>query len=53
MTLVLKPKGRGNWRAIVMVVQGDLLPTVRGREVKVGQVVALAGLVLRICEVRP
>lgn len=48
--LVLKPKGRGNWTPIVLTVDGDRATPLL---VKVGETVTLAGIVFRICEVRP
>lgn len=48
--LILKPKGRGNWRTATMQIDGE-----RGGAllVSVGQTVTLGGIVWRICEVRP
>jgi hypothetical protein len=48
--LVLKPKGRGNWRTVVMSVEGDRAQPLL---VKVGDSVTLAGIVFRICKVIP
>jgi len=48
--LVLKPVGRGRWNAITMAVVGDRAQPLL---VKVGDRVTLAGIVFRICEVRP
>ncbi len=50
MTLLCKPKGRGNWRTVTLAIDGALmLPML----VRAGQTIVLGGLVLRICEVRP
>ncbi len=55
MTLILKPKGRGNWATVVMTVDApaDLFPALRAQPVHVGMVIDFAGLQLRVCEVRP
>ena len=50
MTLVLKPQGRGNWRSIVMAIEGL---RVEPLFVKVGDRLPLAGIVWRICQVLP
>ena len=48
--LILKPKGRGNWRTSTMVLNGaHQLPML----VTVGQTITIGGVVFRICEVRP
>ena len=48
MTLVLKPKGRGNWSSITLEVKGArALPLL----IQCGQTVSLGGLVWRICQV--
>lgn len=54
MTLLLKPKGRGNWHSITMTLDApaDLFPALRAQPVAVGMVVQFAGLALRIVEVR-
>lgn len=49
MTLVLKPRGRGNWKAtIVEVSGGHAAPLV----LRVGELITFSGIVWRICEVR-
>ncbi|WP_294767198.1 hypothetical protein [uncultured Rhodoferax sp.] len=55
MTLILKPKGRGNWATVTMTLDApaDLFPALRAQPVAVGMVVQFAGLMLRVCEVRP
>lgn len=49
MTIICKPKGRGNWHTIVFetTLVLDLF------RVQVGHVFELGGRVLRVCEVRP
>lgn len=48
MTLVLKPRGRGNWSSITLEVKGArALPLLIQR----GQTLTLGGLVWRICKV--
>lgn len=48
MTLILKPKGRGNWSPITIEVTGRrALPLLIQR----GQTMTLGGLVWRICRV--
>ena len=55
MTLLLRPKGRGNWTLVTMTLNAplDLFPALRDRPVRVGMVIDFAGLKLRVCEVRP
>lgn len=55
MTLILKPRGRGNWAVVTMTLDApaDLFPALRDRALFVGQEIVVAGLVLRVCEVRP
>lgn len=55
MTIICKPKGRGNWHAIVLTVKArgaDLFPPLRLRALRVGEFITVGDLVLRICEVR-
>lgn len=54
MTLILKPKGPGNWHKITMTLDApaDLFPALRGCALVPGQLITVAGLVLRICEIR-
>lgn len=49
MTLICRPKGRGNWN--VVVIELTLPPDLF--RVKVGQVIPLGDLQLRVVEVRP
>lgn len=55
MTLILKPKGRGNWSKVTMTLDApaDLFPALRAQPVAVGMVVQFAGLSLRVVEVLP
>lgn len=48
--LILKPKGRGNWRSATMQVDGDRAEPLL---VRVGETFTLAGIVWRICKVLP
>ncbi len=48
--LILKPRGRGNWRTSTLRIEGaHQLPLM----VAVGQLITIGGVVFRICEVRP
>lgn len=48
--LVCKPQGRGNWKAIVIAIEGDrVVPLL----VRAGQLLTLGGVVWRICKVTP
>ena len=48
--LILKPKGRGNWRSSTVTISGaHHLPIM----VEVGHLITIGGVVFRICEVRP
>lgn len=50
MTLHCKPKGRGNWRTLVLSLEGvHVLPIL----LRAGQTFALGGIPWRICEVKP
>jgi hypothetical protein len=50
MTLVLKPRGRGNWRAVRVMLDGARhLPLM----FSVGDLVSLGGVRWRICAVLP
>ncbi|WP_156480907.1 hypothetical protein [Variovorax sp. PAMC 28711] len=49
MTLICKPKGRGNWHTVV--IQTNLPPDLF--RVQAGHTFELGGRVLRVCEVRP
>lgn len=46
--LVLKPRGRGNWKKLYLVVSGAHLPVFT---VKAGDLVPLGGVVFRVCKV--
>lgn len=46
--LTLKPKGRGNWTAIVMAIEGRRASPLL---IRVGQTIELGGVVWRICRV--
>lgn len=48
--LVLKPKGRGNWKPLYLEVSGSHLP---GLTVRPGDLVQLGGVMFRICDVKP
>lgn len=48
--LVLKPRGRGNWKPLLLQVSGSHLPTLT---VKPGDLVPLGGIVFRVCRVLP
>lgn len=46
--LILKPKGRGNWRSVDVVISGhQALPLL----FQVGQTISMGGLVWRICRI--
>lgn len=49
MTLIAKPKGRGNWRPLVLTIETKHVPPLF---VVVGHVFFLGGVSWRICEVR-
>lgn len=49
MTLTLKPRGRGNWRAMTMHLDGER----GGLLLRVGQLLVLGGITWRICAVHP
>lgn len=55
MTLLLKPKGRGNWSVVTMTLDApaDLFPALRAQPVAAGMLVQFAGLTLRVVEVLP
>lgn len=48
MTLVLKPKGRGNWSALTVRIDGARAQPLLFR---VGSFIELAGFTYRICKV--
>lgn len=47
MTIVLKPKGRGNWRPLLMKLEGER----GGLFIRPGQTIFLGGVTWRICKV--
>ena len=48
MTITLKPRGRGNWKTVVLTVEGErVLPMY----FYVGDSITLGGIVYRICTV--
>lgn len=47
MTLVLKPRGRGNWRSMTMVLEGER----GGLFIRAGQLIFLGGVHWRIARV--
>lgn len=49
MTLTIKPKGRGNWRAMTMRIEGDRASPLL---VRAGQLLMLGGVIFRICAVK-
>lgn len=48
MTLLLKPKGRGNWSGLTLSLDGSRAQPLLFR---VGELITLAGVVYRICKV--
>ncbi len=50
MMLILKPKGRGNWAAITIAIEGARVSPLL---IRVGQMVPLGGVMWRICRVMP
>jgi hypothetical protein len=48
--LVLKPRGRGNWKPLVLAISGAHLPALT---VKPGDLVPLGGVIFRVCKVLP
>lgn len=49
MTLTLKPRGRGRWTPMVIVIEKER----GGLLVRVGQLLVLGGITWRICAVHP
>lgn len=48
MTLILKPKGKGNWSTVDVIISGaHALPLL----FQVGQTISMGGLVWRICRI--
>lgn len=50
MTLTLKPAGRGNWAHVTVTLDGKRATPLLFR---VGQTLALGGIVFRICSIQP
>lgn len=50
MILILRPPGRGNWKATVLSLDG---PHVEPLLFRVGSRIELAGLIFRVCKVIP
>ena len=50
MTLICKPRGRGNWASLRLQYTGPQLAPFTAR---VGELFTLAGVCWRVCEVRP
>lgn len=48
--LILKPKGRGNWAAVTVAIEGARVTPL---SIAVGQLLTLGGVVWRICRVLP
>lgn len=48
--MVLKPKGRGNWKRLYLTVEGAHLPFLT---VKAGDTMVLGGVIFRVCKVTP
>jgi hypothetical protein len=48
--LTLKPAGRGNWKSIVMAIEGERASPLL---IRAGQLLELGGVVWRICKVMP
>lgn len=50
MTLVLRPRGRGNWATVTLVLTGARATPLTFR---VGETLPLGGITFRICAVQP
>lgn len=50
MTLILRPKGPGNWATITMAILGDRAAPLL---VRVGDPVTIGGIVFKVCQVLP
>lgn len=48
--LICKPRGRGNWKSIVVAVEGERASPLL---VRAGQLFTLGGVIFRICKVLP
>jgi hypothetical protein len=55
VTLICRPKGRGNWRVVTFTIDApaDLFPALRDQPATVGMVIQFAGLALRVVEIKP
>lgn len=50
MTLILRPRGRGNWRPIVVTLTGDRMAPMLFRR---GHLIVMGGIELRVSKVLP
>lgn len=50
MTLILKPRGKGNWSPLIVVIEGQRAAPILVRR---GQLIPLGGVTYRIVEVKP
>ena len=50
MTLVLKPRGRGNWKPVLMTLAGERAAPLL---LRAGMFLELGGIVFRITKVQP
>lgn len=50
MTVILKPVGRGNWRASTLHIDGDRIGLLL---LRAGMRLAIAGVEFRVCRVLP
>ena len=50
MTVVLKPKGKGNWASVTMRIDGRHVTPL---SMRVGQLLTIGGVVFRVCKVLP
>jgi hypothetical protein len=48
--LILKPRGRGNWKPLVLAISGAHLPIMA---VRLGEHITLGGIVFRVHQVLP
>ena len=48
--LFLRPKGRGNWKPLVMAIEGERLGLLM---IRVNQTMVIGGIVFRIAKVLP
>ena len=48
--LILKPRGRGNWRTVTLRIEGDRAAPLL---IKVGDTLPLGGVVWRVAQVLP